>query len=46
MLLPAALLARQVVRLDIRDPALCLSLFKANRDVGLAVALAFLIGRL
>lgn len=46
ILLPAALLARQVVRLDIRDPALCLSLFKANRDVGLAVALAFLIGRL
>ena len=46
LLLPAALLARQVVRLDIRDPALCLRLFKANRDVGLAVAAAFLIGRL
>jgi 4-hydroxybenzoate polyprenyltransferase len=46
LLLPAALLARQVVLLDIRDPALCLRLFKANRDVGLAVALAFLIGRL
>jgi 4-hydroxybenzoate polyprenyltransferase len=46
LLLPAALLARQVVALDIRDPALCLRLFKANRDVGLAVALAFLIGRL
>jgi 4-hydroxybenzoate polyprenyltransferase len=46
LLLPAALLARQVVSLDIRDPALCLRLFKANRDVGLAVALAFLIGRL
>jgi 4-hydroxybenzoate polyprenyltransferase len=46
LLLPAALLARQVVQLDIRDPALCLRLFKANRDVGLAVALAFLIGRL
>lgn len=46
LLLPGALLARQVVRLDIRDPALCLRLFKANRDVGLAVALAFLIGRL
>ena len=41
-----ALLARQVMALDIRDPALCLRLFKANRDVGLAVALAFLIGRL
>ncbi len=46
LLLPAALLARQVVLLDIRDPALCLRLFKANRDVGLAVAAAFLIGRL
>ena len=46
LLLLAALLARQVVRLDIRDPALCLRLFKANRDVGLAVAAAFLIGRL
>jgi 4-hydroxybenzoate polyprenyltransferase len=44
--LPAALLARQVVLLDIRDPALCLRLFKANRDVGLAIAAAFLIGRL
>jgi 4-hydroxybenzoate polyprenyltransferase len=46
LLLPAALLARQVVQLDIRDPALCLRLFKANRDVGLAVAASFLIGRL
>jgi 4-hydroxybenzoate polyprenyltransferase len=46
LLLPAALLARQVALLDIRDPALCLRLFKANRDVGLAIALAFLIGRL
>lgn len=46
LLLPAGLLARQVVRLDIHDPELCLRLFKANRDVGLAVALAFLIGRL
>jgi 4-hydroxybenzoate polyprenyltransferase len=46
LLLPAGLLARQVLLLDIRDPALCLSLFKANREVGLTVALAFLIGRL
>jgi len=44
--LPAALLARQVVRLDIDDPGLCLRLFKANREVGLAVALAILLGRL
>ncbi len=46
LLLPAALLARQVARLDIHDPALCLALFKANREAGLAVALALLLGRL
>ena len=46
MLLPAGLLARQVVTLDIHDPARCLRLFQSNRDVGLAVALAFLVGRL
>lgn len=46
LLLPAGLLARQVVLLDIDDPVLCLRLFKANRDVGLAVALAILLGRL
>jgi 4-hydroxybenzoate polyprenyltransferase len=44
--LPAGLLARQVVALDIADPALCLRLFKANREVGLAVAAALLLGRL
>ncbi len=44
--LPAALLARQVILLDINNPALCLRLFKANREVGLAVALAFLAGRI
>jgi 4-hydroxybenzoate polyprenyltransferase len=42
---PAFLLARQVLLLDIRDPALCLRLFRANRDVGLSVALALLIGQ-
>lgn len=42
---PAVLLARQVQRLDIHDPALCLSLFRANRDVGLTVALALLAGQ-
>lgn len=46
-LLPAAaLLAWQVARLDIHDPARCLALFKLNREVGLLVAAAFLIGRL
>lgn len=42
--LPAALLARQVVTLDIHDPAHCLTLFRANREVGLAVGLALLAG--
>lgn len=46
LLLPVALLARQVWALDIHDPAHCLVLFKANREVGLAVALAILIGRM
>ena len=45
LLLPAYLLARQVILLDVNDPALCLALFKANRDVGFAIALAILIGR-
>jgi 4-hydroxybenzoate polyprenyltransferase len=46
LLLPAALLARQVAALDIADPQKCLVLFKANREAGLAIALAFLAGRL
>jgi len=46
MALPATLLIWQVVRLDIHDPALCLRLFKLNREVGLAVALAIVLGRL
>ncbi|MDP3416801.1 4-hydroxybenzoate octaprenyltransferase [Falsiroseomonas sp.] len=46
LLLPAALLARQVLTLDIDDPARCLMLFKSNREVGFAIALAFLAGRL
>lgn len=44
--LPAALLARQVAALDIHNPELCLRLFQANREVGFAIALALLIGRL
>ncbi len=44
--LPALLLGGQVIRLRIDDPALCLRLFKSNREVGLAVALAILCGRL
>jgi 4-hydroxybenzoate polyprenyltransferase len=46
LLVPAALLAWQVVRLDIDDPASCLRLFRLNREVGLAVAAAILLGRL
>jgi 4-hydroxybenzoate polyprenyltransferase len=44
--LPAALLAVQLVRLDIGDPRRCLALFKLNRATGLAVAAALLAGRL
>jgi 4-hydroxybenzoate polyprenyltransferase len=44
--LPAALLVWQLRALDIHDPARCLALFKNNREVGLAVALALLLGRL
>jgi 4-hydroxybenzoate polyprenyltransferase len=46
LLLPAALLARQIVNLDIDKPEICLSLFKSNREVGLAVAAAILIGQI
>ncbi len=45
LLAPAALLLRQVRRLDIHDPAACLALFRSNREVGLLAALAFLLGR-
>jgi 4-hydroxybenzoate polyprenyltransferase len=44
LLVPALLLARQVAVLDIKDPALCLRLFRANCEVGLAVAAAVLVG--
>jgi 4-hydroxybenzoate polyprenyltransferase len=42
----AGMLAWQIARLDIDDKAGCLRLFKANRDVGLVVAVALLAGRL
>lgn len=45
LLLPAALLAWQVRALDVDDPARCLRLFKLNRDTGLAVAAAILLGQ-
>jgi 4-hydroxybenzoate polyprenyltransferase len=43
--LPAALLAWQIIRLDVNNPARCLQLFTFNREVGLAVGLAFLVAR-
>jgi 4-hydroxybenzoate polyprenyltransferase len=39
------MLGWQIVRLEVDDPALCLRLFKANREVGLVIALALLAGR-
>jgi 4-hydroxybenzoate polyprenyltransferase len=42
---PAWLLAVQVTKLDIGDPAICLRLFKLNRAAGLAVAAALIAGR-
>jgi 4-hydroxybenzoate polyprenyltransferase len=44
LLSPAWLLARQVVTLDIHDPERCLMLFRANRETGIAFALALLFG--
>ena len=41
---PAALLAYQVRAIDIGDPATCLRLFHLNREVGLAIAAAVLLG--
>jgi 4-hydroxybenzoate polyprenyltransferase len=46
LLLPAGLLAQQVFTLDIHDPARCLAQFRAHREIGLAVAVAILAGRL
>ena len=44
LVLPALLFGWQVATLDIHDPGRCLRLFKANREAGLAVAAAILIG--
>ena len=46
LLLPAALLGWQVATLDIDDPAGCLRRFHLNRETGLLVAAAILLGRL
>jgi 4-hydroxybenzoate polyprenyltransferase len=42
----AALLAVQVVRLNIADPRACLKLFRLNRPAGVLIAAAILAGRL
>jgi len=44
LVVPAVLLGRQVVALDISDPAQCLRMFRANREAGLAVAASILLG--
>ena len=46
LIVPAAMFAWQVRAIDIDDPALCLHLFRRHREIGLAVALAILLGRL
>jgi 4-hydroxybenzoate polyprenyltransferase len=46
-LLPSAtLLARQVWRLDINNPAQCLRLFRGHKNIGLLIAVAILVGRI
>jgi 4-hydroxybenzoate polyprenyltransferase len=42
--IPAALLGWQVAALDIHDPGACLRLFRLNRETGMAIAAAILIG--
>lgn len=39
-------MARQIRALDVNDPALCLRLFRANRDTGLILVAAFLAASL
>jgi len=43
---PAALLAWQIIRININDPGRCLGLFKLNRETGAAIGLAILLGHL
>src|SRR5256885_10231959 len=44
VLMPGLHLYSQLRRLRIEDPAICLKLFKANRETGALIALALLIG--
>ena len=45
LILPAALLAAQALRVSPTDAPLCLRLFRSNREVGLLLALAICLGR-
>ncbi|KAA8390095.1 4-hydroxybenzoate polyprenyltransferase [Acetobacter tropicalis] len=45
LLLPVVLLARQATTVNPADPALCLTQFRFSREIGLAVALALVLGR-
>lgn len=44
LFLPIAHFTWQIMKFDLHDPKICLTLFKSNRDVGLLIALALLIG--
>lgn len=46
LILPILVLGWQIIRLDINNPARCLTLFKLNREVGLLVAVAILLALL
>ncbi len=46
VVLAAAQLVSQILRLDIDDPARCLALFRSNRDFGFIVLAAIVAGRL
>ncbi|HQT67517.1 MAG: 4-hydroxybenzoate polyprenyltransferase [Rhodospirillales bacterium 20-60-12] len=46
LILPILVLGWQIIRLNIDNPARCLTLFKLNREVGLLVAVAILLALL
>lgn len=46
LLFPVIHFVWQIMKFDLHDPKICLTLFKSNRDTGLLIALALLIGNL
>jgi 4-hydroxybenzoate polyprenyltransferase len=44
LVIVAGHLGRQIILLDIHNPDICLALFRRNRDTGIIVALALLLG--